>query len=170
MQAENPLESLNQKEKIQWNTSWAKLPKIEMSTKPIVPQNLSTIPNNKDMFMEQIFQDINKQMMETTYTLRLRQLLKIALDFKKYMWQKLKPIKLNITTKVIIEPNVAIVIQTHSEVEIITIEVDNQMTIIQVQVGKNIIEEEVASTAFVELMHILTYCSSFLALCVIWFV
>ncbi len=70
----------------------------------------------------------------------------------------------------IIEPNVAIVIQTHSEVEIITIEVDNQMTIIQVQVGKNIIEEEVASTAFVELMHILTYCSSFLALCVIWFV
>jgi hypothetical protein len=86
MQAENPLESLNQKEKIQWNTSWAKLPKIEMSTKPIVPQNLSTIPNNKDMFMEQIFQDINKQMMETTYTLRLRQLLKIALDLKKYMW------------------------------------------------------------------------------------
>jgi hypothetical protein len=57
-----------------------------MSTKPIVPQNLSNIPNNRDMSMEQIFQDINKQMMETTYTMRLSQLLKIALDLKKYMW------------------------------------------------------------------------------------
>jgi hypothetical protein len=39
--------------------------------------------------MEQIFQDINKSMLETTYTLRLGQLLKKALDLKKYMWQKL---------------------------------------------------------------------------------
>jgi hypothetical protein len=38
------------------------------------------------MSMEQIFQDINKQMLETSYTLRLGQLLKIAPDFKKYMW------------------------------------------------------------------------------------
>jgi len=30
--------------------------------------------------MEQIFQDISKQMLETTYTLRLGQLLKITLD------------------------------------------------------------------------------------------
>jgi hypothetical protein len=33
------------------------------------------------MFMEQIFQDINEQMLETTYILRLSQLLKIAVDF-----------------------------------------------------------------------------------------
>jgi hypothetical protein len=32
--------------------------------------------------MEQIFQDISKQMLETTYTLRLGQLLKITLDLK----------------------------------------------------------------------------------------
>jgi hypothetical protein len=32
------------------------------------------------MSMEQIFQDISKQMLETTYTLRLGQLLKITLD------------------------------------------------------------------------------------------
>jgi len=108
--------------------------------------------------------------METTYTMRLSQLLNIALDLWKYMWQKLKPIKLNITTKVISEPNVAIMIQTHFEVDIITIEVDNQMTIIQVQVGKNIIEEEAASIAFVKLVHNLTCCSSFSTLCVIWFV
>jgi len=52
MQGENPLESLNQKEKIQWNIRWAKLPKIKMSAKLIVPQNLSTIPNNRNMSME----------------------------------------------------------------------------------------------------------------------
>jgi hypothetical protein len=32
-------------------------------------------------------------------------------------------------------------VETHSEVNIATIEVDNQMAIIQVQVGKNIIED-----------------------------
>ncbi len=36
--------------------------------------------------MKQIFQDISKQMLETTYTLRLGQLLKITPDFKIYMW------------------------------------------------------------------------------------
>jgi hypothetical protein len=42
------------------------------------------------MSTEQIIQDISEQMLEATYTLKLYQLLKIALDFKKYMWQKLK--------------------------------------------------------------------------------
>jgi hypothetical protein len=37
------------------------------------------------MFKEHIFQDINKQMLETTYTLILGQILKITLDLKKYM-------------------------------------------------------------------------------------
>jgi hypothetical protein len=36
------------------------------------------------MSIEQIFQDINK-MLETTYTLRLGQLLKITLDLNKYV-------------------------------------------------------------------------------------
>jgi hypothetical protein len=68
--------------------------------------------------MEQIFHDINKQMMEITYTLKLSQLLKITLDLKKYMWQKLKLEKPNITTKFISETNVTIVVETHSEVDI----------------------------------------------------
>ncbi len=38
------------------------------------------------MFMKQIFQDISKQMLEITYTIRLGQLLKIAPDLKKYIW------------------------------------------------------------------------------------
>jgi hypothetical protein len=51
------------------------------------------------MSMEQTFQDISKQMLETTYTLRLGQLLKITPHLKKYMWQKLKPKKYNMTIK-----------------------------------------------------------------------
>jgi len=80
-------------------------------------------------------------MMETTYTLRLGQILKIAPNLKKYMWLKLKRKKHDIATKVILEPNVAIVIETHSKVDIVTIEIDNQMVVIQVQVGKNIVEK-----------------------------
>ncbi len=38
-------------------------------------------------------------MLETIYTFRLGQLLKITLDLKKYMWQKLKLKKPNIATK-----------------------------------------------------------------------
>jgi hypothetical protein len=38
------------------------------------------------MSMEQIFQDINKKMLETTYTLRLGQLLNITPDLLKNMW------------------------------------------------------------------------------------
>ncbi len=82
--------------------------------------------------MEYIFQDISKQMLETTYTLRLHQLLKVAPNLKKYMWQKLKLQKPNIDTKTTIKPSLAIEIETHSKVDTPTIEVDNQMAIIQV--------------------------------------
>jgi hypothetical protein len=95
-----------------------------VSTKPIVPKNLSAI-HIIIMSMEHIFQDISKQMLKTTYTLRLNQLLQITPDFNKYMWQKVKLKKPNITTKVISEPNVSIVIETHIKVDTSTIEVDN---------------------------------------------
>ncbi len=91
--------------------------------------------------MEQIFQDINKQMLETTYILRLNQLLKITPDLKKYMWQKLKPKKSNITIKQMLEPNGATMVETCSKLDIIVTTLDNQMAIIQVQVGKNIVED-----------------------------
>jgi hypothetical protein len=73
MQVEDPLENLNQKEKAQWSTSWAWLPEVEVSTKQIVSQSLFVIPNNIVMSMEQIFQDISRQMLKTTYTLKLGQ-------------------------------------------------------------------------------------------------
>jgi hypothetical protein len=41
------------------------------------------------------------------------------------MWQKLKPKKLNMAIKVIWEPNVTTMVETHFEVNIATIEVDN---------------------------------------------
>jgi len=93
------------------------------------------------MSMDRIFQDINKQMMETTYTLRLSQLLKITPDLNKYMWHKLKPKKPNVVNKMILEPSVTTMIETHSEVDTIVIEVNNQMVVIQVQVGKKIVED-----------------------------
>ncbi len=49
--------------------------------------------------------------------------------------------KPNIASKMISKPNVAIVVKTHSKTNITTIEVDNQMVIIQVQVGKQIVED-----------------------------
>jgi hypothetical protein len=57
------------------------------------------------------------------------------------MWQKLKPKKPNITTKVILEPSVAIMLETCYKLNITVIEVDNQMAITEVQVGKNIVED-----------------------------
>ncbi len=49
--------------------------------------------------------------------------------------------KTNIATKMILELSVAIVVEKHFEVNIATIKVNNHMAIIQVQVGKNIIED-----------------------------
>jgi hypothetical protein len=71
-------------------------------------------------------------MLETIYTLRLSQLLKIAQNLKICMWQKLKLEKPNIATKMILEPNVATMVETHFEIDTTTIELDNQMVVIQV--------------------------------------
>jgi hypothetical protein len=131
MQVKDPPKSLNHKEKSQWNTSWARLPETEVSTKPIVPQNLFIFSNNKVMYMEQIFEDISEHMLETTYTLRLGQLLKIAPHLKKYMWQKLKPEKPNIVIKVIPKPNVAKMMETHFKVLTATIKKKNQMVLLK---------------------------------------
>jgi hypothetical protein len=67
--------------------------------------------------MEQIFQDISRQMLETTCTLRLGQLLKITPDLKKHMWQKLKLENPNVATKHILEPSVTIMVETHSQLD-----------------------------------------------------
>jgi hypothetical protein len=43
MQAKDPPQNLITKEKTQWSTNWAGLPKSKMSTEPIVTQSLSII-------------------------------------------------------------------------------------------------------------------------------
>jgi hypothetical protein len=51
MQTKDPLESLNQKEKTHWSTSWVGLLESKVSTQPIVLKTLSVIPENKVMSM-----------------------------------------------------------------------------------------------------------------------
>ncbi len=41
----------------------------------------------------------------------------------------------------ILKPNVNIVVKTHSEIDIVAIKINNQMVVIQIQVGKNIVED-----------------------------
>jgi hypothetical protein len=57
------------------------------------------------------------------------------------MWHKLKLEKPNIATEVILKPNVATMVETHSKLNITTIKLDNQMAVIQVQVEKNILQD-----------------------------
>jgi hypothetical protein len=52
--------------------------------------------------VEEIFQDINRQMFETSYTLNLGQLLKMVPKLKRYLWQKMKRDKPQIVVKTII--------------------------------------------------------------------
>jgi hypothetical protein len=52
MQAEDPPESMNQKEKARWSISWARLLDTKVFIKANVPKNLSIISNNRVMCME----------------------------------------------------------------------------------------------------------------------
>ncbi len=80
MQAKNPPQNLIPREKTQCSISSARLLESKVSIEPIMSQSLFVNPINRIMSMEQIFQDINKHMLETTYILRLGQLLKMAPD------------------------------------------------------------------------------------------
>jgi hypothetical protein len=57
------------------------------------------------------------------------------------MWQKLRPKKANTYTKVISKVSVAIIGETHFKVNVAAIKVVNQIAVIQIQVGKNIVED-----------------------------
>jgi hypothetical protein len=74
-------------------------------------------------------------MLETNFSLRLDQLLKITPNLKKYMWQKLKLEKLNIATKHILKPNVPIMVETHSKLNTTAIEVDNRWQLSKYKLG-----------------------------------
>jgi len=55
MQTKDPSQNMIPKEKAQWSTSWARVPKFEVSIEPIMSQSLFNNPINRIMSMEQIF-------------------------------------------------------------------------------------------------------------------
>ncbi len=53
--------------------------------------------------IEKIFQDINTLMLKIKYTLDLGKFLKISLNLKRYLEQKMKPIKIIVVSKPILK-------------------------------------------------------------------
>ncbi len=79
--------------------------------------------------IEGIFLDIDKQMLETSYTLNLGQLLKIVRKLKKDLWQKLK---LKKTQNVNIATTYKKVDSSILEVGTTIVAIDNHVVVIQV--------------------------------------
>jgi hypothetical protein len=73
--------------------------------------------------------DIGKQILETSYTLNLRQLLKINLELKRYLWQKLKLEKTHNVSKTTIKKQVG---SSVPKVGTSIVVIDNHMVVIQV--------------------------------------
>ncbi len=67
----------------EWNSSWVKMPHTIILTKTLKPQEILFILQNKLISIEDISWEIR-------YTLNLGQLLKLILNFKKYLCKKLK--------------------------------------------------------------------------------
>jgi hypothetical protein len=77
-------------------------------------------------------------MLETSYTLNLGQLFKIAPNFKKYVWPRLKLDKPWEPTKPTTDKTPTFVVLNISTR---LVAIDNHMIVIQVQIGKNIIND-----------------------------
>jgi hypothetical protein len=77
--------------------------------------------------VEEIFLDIGKLMLETSYTLNLGQFFLKAHELKRYFWQKLKPKKTQNVSKVTTEKQVGSLVP---EVRIAAIAIDNHMAVI----------------------------------------
>jgi hypothetical protein len=120
-----------------WNTNWLGMP----NTTIVDAHTLQEVENSqgKLITVKEIFLDIGKQMLETSYTLNLRQLLKITPTLKKYLWQKLKPEKIQNVSKAATKKQVGYSVP---EVGIVLVLIYNHMAIIQVQIRKNTIEDE----------------------------
>jgi hypothetical protein len=84
-------------------------------------------------------------MLETSYILNLGQLLKIAFELKKCMWQKLKPKKTHKISRATIEKQVW---SSVPKVRIIAIAINNHMVVIQVQIKKNTIKDVLLDGGF----------------------
>ncbi len=67
-----------------WNTTWLSMP----NTSLVDAQKFQEVVNSQGKFTiaKEIFLNIGKQMLETSYTLNLKQLLKIILELMRYLW------------------------------------------------------------------------------------
>ncbi len=92
-----------------------------------------------------IFLNIGKQMLETSYTLNLGQLLKVALELKRYLWQKLKLEKIQNVSRATTYKQVGSLVL---ELGITIVAIDNHMVVIQVHIGKNTIEDVLLDGGF----------------------
>ncbi len=77
-------------------------------------------------------------MLETSYTLSLGQLLVIAPDLKRYLWQKLKLEKIQNSSKATTDKQVG---SSITKVGTVVIALNNHMALIQIHIGKNAIED-----------------------------
>ncbi len=110
-----------------WNTTWPNMPNITH----VDAQKSQEVMNSqgKLIIVEEIFLDIGTQMLKTSYTLNLGQLLKIALKLKRYLWKKLKPKKIQSVNKATTYKQVGYSIP---KVGTIVIAIDNPMAFIQI--------------------------------------
>ncbi len=71
-----------------WNTTWSNM----LNTNHVEAQKYQEVVNSQEklIIVKKIFLNINRQMLEISYILSLGQLLKIAPELKRYLWQKLK--------------------------------------------------------------------------------
>ncbi len=67
-----------------WNTTWLGMPNSTL----VDAQKFQEVVNSQGKFIitKEIFLDIGKQMLETSYTLNLKQLFKIAPELMRYLW------------------------------------------------------------------------------------
>jgi len=107
------------------NTTWLGMPNIIL----METQKYQEVMNSQEklIIIEEIFMDISKQMLETSYTLRLGQLLKIAPQLKRYFWQKLKLETTQNVSRATIEKQVGSLVP---EVGIATAVISNHMVVI----------------------------------------
>ncbi len=126
-----------------WNTMCPGMPN---STPMEVEKSQEVVNSQKKLIIvEEIFLDIGKQMLETSYTLSLGQLLEITPELKKYLQQKLKPQKtknVNITTT---QKQVG---SSVLEVGTTVVVIVNHMVVVQVQIGKNMIKDVLLDGGF----------------------
>jgi hypothetical protein len=108
-----------------WNITWPSMP----NTTPMESHKYQELMNSQEKLItiKEIFLDIGKQMLETSYTLSLGEMLEIVLKLNKYLWPKLKLEKIQNVSKSTIENQVGSLVL---EVRTTIVAINNHMVVI----------------------------------------